>query len=417
LKITILTYGSRGDVEPFCALAEGLSHAGHRVCLAAPQVLQPSLENYPIEFVGLPGDPQQMVVNLVDFAGRNQWRMVRAISSFVLPLALEISARTRLAAEGANLILHSFLFTSLGYELARQQGIADISAQLFPVFSRTSEFPAPTFPHLPLGGSYRRLTHQLVSQAFWQGSRMLYNWIRRKQPQVPPLTAWPFDKRNDWRTPILYGFSPVVVPHPADWGPGVFTTGYWISSKPANWNPDPGLLDFIDDGPAPIAVAFGSTASRRLQRILGKVSEALASTGQRGILVGSGFPADVMPAHIYQVAEVPYDWLFPRSRAVLHHGGAGTTAKGLMAGVPNIVLPFTSDQPFWGDRVQILGAGPRPISPRRVSVRKLAAAIYAAVHDTGMRRRAAQVGDAICREDGVSQAVEIIEKYAGMNTN
>ena len=412
MKITLLTYGSRGDVEPFIALAQGLARAGHRVRLAAPRVYDPILDDPAIEFLGLPGEPGQLVQNLVDVAGRNQWRMLRAMAGFVLPLALEVREIAASAAEGADLILHSFLLTSLGYELARQQGVPDVSAQLFPVFCSTSEFPAPTFPSLPLGGAYRKLTHQLVTQVFWQGSRVLYSLLRRKNPALPPLTGWPFDEGNAGPTPILYAFSPTVVPRPRDWRPGVHITGYWFSDLPGHWNPDPALLDFIHKDPAPITIAFGSTASRRLGGIFAGVLEALARSGQRGILVGTDLPVVSITPGVYSLAEVPYEWLFPRSGAILHHGGAGTTGKGLMAGVPNIVLPFTSDQPFWGSQVQALGVGPMPISPGKLSSKTLAAAIDAAVHDTGMRKRAAQVGAAIRREDGVSQAVALIERYA-----
>jgi sterol 3beta-glucosyltransferase len=412
VKITLLTYGSRGDVEPFIALAQGLIRAGHAVRLVAPQLFVPLLGSTEIEFFGLPGDPGQLVQGLVDEAGRNQWRMIFAMGDFVLPLALEVNQIASQAAEGADLIVHSFLLTSLGYELARRQGIPDISAQLFPVFCSTSEFPAPTFPPLPLGDTYRRLTHQIVNQVFWQGSRFLYKLARRKHPVLPPLTGWPFDLRSDRPTPILYAFSPSVVPHPQDWPAHAHTTGYWFPQNTALWNPDQAIMDYLVAGPKPVVIAFGSTVSRRLGGIVTQVLEALTITGQRGILVGSGFEKEHIPPEVYSIANVPYEWLFPRAAAVVHHGGAGTTGKGLLAGVPNVVIPFTSDQPFWGNRVHILGAGPKPLAPGSISIKKLAAAIDATINDVAMRDRAAQTGRAIAQEDGVSQAVAIIERYA-----
>ncbi len=414
MKISLLTYGSRGDVEPFIALAQGLAHAGHEVRLAAPRVFDPSLDSSQIEFFGLPGDPGQLVARLVDKAGRNQWRMILAMGDFVLPLALEVSEIASKAAEKADLIVHSFLLTSLGYELARRQGIPDISAQLFPVFCSTVDFPAPTFPALPLGGTYHRLTHQFVSQIFWQGSRSLYKLARRKHPALPPLTGWPFDRRNHRQTPILYAFSPSVISPPEDWGPHAHITGYWFPQVSSHWKPDPVILDYLADGPPPLAVAFGSTASRRLPGVFEMVLEALKLTRQRAILVGAGGPALESSPEVLWIPQVPYELLFPRAVAILHHGGAGTTGKGLRAGVPNIVLPFTSDQPFWGRRVYDLGAGPKPLAPRRLTVVKLAAAIDAAINNVDMRQRAAQIGRAIQQEDGVSQAVALIEQYAGI---
>lgn len=411
MKITLLTYGSRGDVEPFIALAQGLSRTGHAVRLAAPQAFDSLLDSPQVEFFGLPGNPGQLVKGLVDEAGRNPWRMVFAMGQFVLPLAEEVSEIARKASEGANLIVHSFLLTSLGYELACRQGIPDISAQFFPVFSSTSEFPAPTFPPLPLGGTYRRLTHQTVNQVFWQGSRFLYKLARMKHPALLPLTGWPFDERNDRPTPILYAFSPSVVPRPADWRPDAHITGYWFPQGMNDWTPPQALLDYLAAGPKPLVVAFGSTTSRRLRGIGAMVLEALALTRQRGILVGSGLATANLPPGVYAIAGVPYGWLFSRAAAVLHHGGAGTTGKGLRAGVPNIVIPFTSDQPFWGNRVHALGAGPKPLVPARLTVKKLAGAIDTAIRDATMRERAAEIGEAISRQDGVSRAVSIIEQH------
>jgi sterol 3beta-glucosyltransferase len=412
VKITLLTYGSRGDVEPFIALAKGLTHAGHAVRLAAPQVFDPLLGSTQIEFFGLPGNPGQLVQGLVDEAGRNPWRMVFAMGDFVLPLALEVSKIASQAAEGADIIVHSFLLTSLGYELAHQQSIPDISAQFFPVFCSTSEFPAPTFPPLPLGGTYRRLTHQIVSQVFWRGSRLLYKLARRRHPVLPPLTGWPFNRRNQRQTPILYAFSPQVVPRPQDWPAHAHITGYWFPQDTGSKEPDRALMDYLAAGPKPLVVAFGSTVSSRLRRIGDQVLAALTLTGQRGILVGSGLEIENLPPDIYAIADVPYQRLFPYAAAVLHHGGAGTTGKGLQAGVPNVVIPFTSDQPFWGSRVRALGAGPRPLAPGRITVKKLAVTIEAAINDITMRERAVQIGRAIAQEDGVSQAVAIIEQYA-----
>lgn len=418
MKITILTYGSRGDVEPLIALGEGLTLAGHRVRLAAPGVFSSLPGNTEIDYVELPGEPQKLVKEFVDVAGRNQLQMVRAMSNFVLPLAAKVGEQARMACEDTDLIIHSFLFTSLGYELAHQQGVPDISALLFPVFSNTCEFPAPTFPNLPLGGTYRRLTHWIVSQIFWQGSRFLYQVARRNCPAMPPLTSWPFDEKNAWQTPILYGFSHQVVPRPRDWNPRVHITGYWFSNRPGNWDPDKNLLDFIHNGPAPIAIAFGSTVSRKLRVVYEMVLEALARTQQRGIIVGPGLHHRRDPSpEVFRIDDVPYEWLFGRCGAIIHHGGAGTTGKGLMAGVPNIVLPFTSDQPFWGNRVHSLGVGPKPIPPHKLSVKLLADTIDITMKDEGTRARARYLGESMRREDGVLSAVEIIEKYAGMKTS
>ena len=416
MKITILTYGSQGDVEPFVALAKGLLHAGHSVRLAAPKFFDSLVDCHKIDFVGLPGEPQRLVQDLVEGAGKSRWRMVSTMSKFVVPLAASVSKLARTACKDSDVIIHSFLLTSTGYELAREIGIPDISAQLFPVFSSTTEFPAPTFPDFSLGGFYRRLTHEFVTQTFWQGSRLLYRRVQRNYPDLPPLTSWPFDPRNDWQTPILYAFSSHVVPRPRDWRDEVYITGYWFSGDLGEWVPDKKLLNFINTGSTPISIVFGSTVTRNLGGIYEKVLEALSLSKQRGIIVGARHNLKDSSQAVFQTDYVPYGWLFKRSAAVIHHGGAGTTGKGLMAGVPNIVLPFTSDQPFWGRRVYALGAGPNPIPAKNLSADRLAEAIVSAINNEDMRKRAKVIGEGIRSEDGVSRAVNIIQKCVEMKT-
>ena len=352
MQITLLCYGSQGDVEPFLALSQGLVLAGHQVRLAAPALYKPRIALPGVKFFGFPGDPSLLVRELVDQAGGSWLGMIRTMSSFVLPLAGEVAAQARKASENADLIVHSFLLTSTGFEIAREQNIPDISAQLFPVFSTTSDFPAPVFPDLPLGHLYRKISHQFVEGTFWWGSRFLYNRIRKGNQDLPQLTAWPFNHQNKWQTPILYAFSPQIIPRPQDWKENSHLTGYWFGDQGDDWHPDPGLMDFLDSGPAPIAAAFGSTRSRKLEKIIPQIEEAARICQQRLVIVGEVNSGLLPDPNVYQIDYVPYEWLFCRSSAVIHHGGAGTTGKGLMAGIPNIILPFTSDQPFWGNRVK-----------------------------------------------------------------
>ena len=393
------------------ALGRGFLNAGHCVRLAAPKAYSSRFDLRDIDFIELPGEPTQLVRELSDQAGMSRFRMVYTMSRFVVPLANQVIKKSRVACSDADVIIHSFLFTSTGIGLGKELGIPNISAQLFPVFSNTSEFPAPTFPDLPLGGAYRRLTHKLVSLIFQWGSRILYGWVRNKNPQIPNLTKWIPDEKNNGHIPILYGFSPHVVPKPKDWKSNAHITGYWLLPTQKEQYPTKELVDFIQSGSPPISIAFGSTVTPRLGEIIQKVADALSICKQRGVIVAER-PKIAHPSpDVFQTDYVPYSWLFKRSTAVIHHGGAGTTAKGLMAGVPNIILPFTSDQPFWGQRVHSLGAGPKPISPRRLSTKAITAAINTALNDQNMRRQAKVIGRRINNEDGVLQAVNIVENY------
>jgi len=411
MKIAILTYGSQGDVEPFVALGHALCSAGHQVSLAGPEAYQSRFDFNQIRFTPLPGDPSHLVQELVDQAGTSRIQMVLSMGKFVIPLAVQVFERSRAACQGADLILHSFLLTGAGIGFGKELGVPTISAQLFPVFCTTSAFPAPTFPDLPLGDGYRRLTHALVSQIFKWGSRSLYRRVRRKNPQLPALTDWLPGDHSHHQTPILYGFSPHVVPKPADWGQHSHLTGYWILKNVDQQKPSRELVDFLQAGPEPITIAFGSTQSSKLGEIIDKIGTALSRCNQRGVIVSEKVPPGQTSPDLFRVGYAPYDWLFQHSSAVIHHGGAGTTARGLRAGVPNIILPFTSDQPFWGRQVHALGAGPAPIPANKTSVNALTTAIDLAQTDTGIRSQAEKIGRRLREENGTQQALKLIENY------
>jgi UDP:flavonoid glycosyltransferase YjiC (YdhE family) len=208
----------------------------------------------------------------------------------------------------------------------------------------------------------------------------------------------------------LYGFSTHVVPRPTDWDESVHVTGYWFLEGSADWHPPDELAAFLTSGPPPVYVGFGSMGALESGDTAGIVLEALRLAGQRGVVLtgaGEGIRHKT-PDNILAVGTVPHDWLFPRVAAVVHHGGAGTTAAGLRAGVPSVLVPVFADQPFWGRRVADLGVGPEPIPHCRLAAERLARAIGLAVSDEPMRRRAAELGRAIRAEDGVSRAVRLV---------
>lgn len=318
MRITLLTYGSRGDVEPFVALGEGLMDAGFQVRLAAPYAFSSPASSRDIAFVGLPGNPERLIQGLVK-AGSNGWPgMVRAASRYVMPLAAEVFAATRKACEDAEGIVHSFLLTLAGQEIALEKGIPDVSAQLFPVFSRTTEFPAVFFPDLPLGAAYKGITHGIVNQTFWQTSRLLYGWIRRSNPQLPELSGWPFSNGNDRSPPILYAFSPQVVSRPKDWPADRHVNGYWFLEDETAWEPPRGLVSFLKAGSPPVCIGLGSTVTRDQEKLSQIVVEALSRSGQRGVIAGTSLAVGKDPENIFQTEYVPYSWLFPFQRVLPH---------------------------------------------------------------------------------------------------
>ena len=236
-------------------------------------------------------------------------------------------------------------------------------------------------------------------------------WCRRDVLDLPPLPWSLYATLDISPEPILYGYSRHVVPIPPDWGPWLHVTGYWFGARDPAYQPPAELAAFLAAGPPPVYIGFGSMVDMETAAVTRVVLEALQITGQRGVVSGgwSDLGAGSLPESVLRVGAVPHDWLFPRMAAVVHHGGAGTTAAGLRAGVPSVLVPFFADQPFWGRRVAVLGVGPKPIPRKQLTAERLAAAIREATGDTVMRQRAVDLGARIRSEDGVAAAVEVIE--------
>ena len=410
MNITLLTYGSRGDVQPFLALARGLQQKGHQVKLAAPHRFADFVAAYQIPFVPLAGDPEEISKRFND-AGHNAMKMVRAIGDYVNSIALDVTRDAFAACDNADLIVHSFLFTTGAHSLARVRGIPDISIQTFPIFAPTREYPPVALSSLPTGAlSY--FGHWLNTQVFWYGGNSGYNQKRKQHSDIFSLDLfWPFDEKPPRRaTPLLFAVSPTVLPPAREWTNRAHVTGYFFLDPPADYQPPVDLTHFLDAGPAPVCVTFGSMLHRASDRIAESVINAIRISGQRAIILTGwdGWKGRASSDHILFLESVPHDWLLPRCRTIIHHGGAGTTAAALRAGIPNIVIPFAGDQMFWGERVRIVGAGPRPINVKELNAPRLASALTLA-EDDALRSRARLVGRAIRSENGVADAIHVIE--------
>ncbi|MFC1961050.1 glycosyltransferase, partial [Chloroflexota bacterium] len=413
-----------GDVQPYVALGMGLKQAGYAVRLAAPAVFADFVTGYGLEFVPLAGDPAELARALVDEAGLNMAKTIKAVYRHALPLGVAVYQQVRAACQDADAIIYNFLLAVPGHEMARARGVPDFFAQMYPLFVPTGDFPSMMFPPGSLGAAYNRQTHRLFAALFWQINRFSYKVIRRtaaaQMVDLPPLGGWAF--ADPVQKPVaLFGWSPHVIPRPSDWPSSAHVTGFWTLTAGQDWTPPADLVAFLEDGLPPVYVGFGSVVTGDIAALTDLVLAALAQTGQRAILLGGwgglGDSAESsgpdLPDTVYRLAAAPHDWLFPRMAAVVHHGGAGTTAAGLRAGVPSIIVPFASDQAYWGRLVRDLGVGPEPIPRPQLSADRLAYALRVAVAHGPMRQRAATLGAKIRAEDGVSAAVRIVQETLG----
>ena len=187
-------------------------------------------------------------------------------------------------------------------------------------------------------------------------------------------------------------------------------TGFWLDGAVSDYTPAPALEEFLSEGPKPVYIGFGSMLSGDMTQTLSIILQAVRRAGVRAV-ISSGWAGAVIPPQegVYVAGFIPHDWLFERVAAVVHHGGAGTTAAGVLAGRPTLVIPFGGDQPFWALRVRMLGLGPTPIRREKLTVARLARALHDLVTVKSYRVAARELGERLRLENGVGIAANIIE--------
>jgi UDP:flavonoid glycosyltransferase YjiC (YdhE family) len=406
MHITILALGSRGDIQPYATLGQRLHTLGHSVCFITTENFRTLVVAHELDFYAIPGDAQA----LVQAAGADMVKLLRAFGSLANGPVPDVPPPIR----ETDLIINQLPLGLTGYDLAEKFNLPMLLAAVIPLFP-TKAFPVMGLPALPVPG-YNRFTYVFAQQLGWQLFRPNISRWRRKL-ELPPAPRFGYFKQlGTARFPVLNGFSPHVVPRPTDWNEHVHVTGYWFPED-EDWQPPDSLRAFIEAGPPPVFIGFGSMPVRDPQRATAMIVDALEPSGQRAILhAGWGNLGQTsLPKHIFPIDYAPYNWLFPRMSLVIHHGGSGTTAFGLRAGVPSLIVPFVFDQFYWGKRIATLGVGPRPIAFRRLTAQRLAGAITTAIEDRSMRQRAAELGRQIQAEDGLATAVQVIEQTDGQH--
>ena len=416
--IVILTLGTRGDVQLYVALGVGLRTAGYRVTIAAGHRFKSFITEYGLEYADSEADfPDIMQSKGGRTALGDSGAALRPLRE-VAPIVRRVLDQEWEAAQGADAIVYHPKALG-GYHIAERLGIPGFLGAPFPAFTPTRAFPNLFLPGgVNLGGPLNHASYGLFIYLALAPYRGIINGWRKEVLGLPPHPMLAGDiLLGSQRVPKLYCYSAQVIPTPGDFDAASIVTGYWFLEHAAHWQPPPGLAEFIAAGQKPIYVGFGSMASHNPRETTHAVLTALRATGQRGVLATGwgGMAASEMPDNAFLVDSVPHDWLFPQMAAVVHHGGAGTTAAGLRAGKATVICPFFGDQSFWGRRVYDLGVGPKPMPQQRLTTARLVAGIRAVTTDRGMQDRAHALGERIRAEDGVARAVEVIRaKLSGV---
>jgi len=414
MLISILATGSTGDTLPYIALGLALKKAGYVVRFATFQNYETLIKSYGLEYFQLTGDITQVASSATGQEAMQADNPIKLLISFNKLKALVTDVQKELfeACKGADLIVYH-PGCAIGYFAAQEFNIPSVLATPFPM-TPTMEYPALIFYNfLRLGRGFNVLSHKIFEKIMWMASAApIQKFWKKEFGHSPKNFSCPFPKQTTRRYPTIISCSDFVFPRPKDYPNYVMNSGYWFLEDEDNWHPSPELTQFLQDGKAPVYVGFGSLGnSADARHTTNMIISALQRSNQRGILAtgwGGLSKLDEIPEGIFILDKAPHSWLFPRMAAVVHHGGAGTTAAGLQAGVPAVVIPFSNDQFAWGKRLCELGVAAKPVPRKVLTSEKLSIAINDALSKT-TKEAAEKMGTQIRSENGLNIAVKIIQ--------
>ncbi|MFI9081375.1 glycosyltransferase [Streptomyces sioyaensis] len=411
MRTLIVAAGTMGDVAPYTGLGRRLQEAGYRVAIATHERFEALVRSCGLDYRSIPGDPEQWARAVRDHVGLHGGglRTKLAVARLAPPLLAECGQGVLEAArQGADVLLCSQGVMPLVYSVGKSLGLPSMGVFLAPVM------PSRYFP--PLGLSQRSLGPWANHVT---GHGMMYTTMRLHRAAISELGLKDLKERDRryllTRWPVWHGFSRHVVPRPPDWRAGLEVAGYWWPTPPRQWQPPQELVEFIENGPPPVFVGFGSMgpSAKRSERLAAMAVAAVRQAGMRGVIQGGWAGLRGKGDDILSVGEVSHEWLFPRTAAVVHHAGAGTSAAGLRAGVPAVPVPLLFDMHFWASRLVALGVAPTMVPFSKINAKRLALAVSEAVHNPRHRARARALSHRIAEEDGAAPVIEAVGRIAG----
>jgi sterol 3beta-glucosyltransferase len=408
--ITILCAGSRGDVQPYLALAIEIKKQGKKVRVATVTTFREMFQSYGIDFYPVGGDYASLNVDP---------EMVRQAQRADNPLKMFLSFQKMkkygihmvddyyTACQGSDLIVYHPGVT-VGYFLAEKFGIPSVLASPFPI-NRTREWPSVIlYGKVKSSPVVNTISYSMLQKMLWMTSESsLKPFWKEKFGRLPEGFGAPFERHTDPYHPAVISCSNLVFPRPADWNEHIHQYGYWFLEEQEEFKPCPELAEFLERGDKPIYVGFGSMFDPAdTEKVMQIIVEVLRRTGKRAILNGFG-DVNHLPDSIFSVDGIPHSWLFKRVSAVCHHGGAGTTAAGFKAGVPGIIIPFALDQYAWANRAHELGVGSKPVPVKQLTADRFIEALRFIDQDR-IVTNAKGLAQRIAVENGVRDCAQVI---------
>lgn len=408
--ITILCSGSRGDVQPYLALALELQKLGKPVRIASNNIFESFVRGYGLDFFPINVNFESANVDpaMIRQAQQadNPLKMLltfRKMKEYGAPMLEEFFA----ACQDSRVIVYHPGIT-IGYFAAERLGIPAVLASPFPMHITRQHTAVILYGKVKANPAVNRLSYALLQSMLWMTSKStIQSFWRKKFGQAPAHFGCPYERHTDPRHPAIISCSNHIFECPADWNANIHQDGYWFLDEPADFTPSPALADFLSRGEKPIYVGFGSMFDAERTAAMAKIIlEGLAQNGQRAILGGFG-KLDSLPETVFEVESIPHAWLFEHVAAVCHHGGAGTSAAGFRAGVPSAIFPFALDQYAWAQRAFDLGVGARPVPIKQLTAEKFKEAIQFVLQER-IRSNAAILGEKIRAENGAAVCARVI---------
>jgi UDP:flavonoid glycosyltransferase YjiC (YdhE family) len=411
--MVLLALGSRGDVQPMVALGKALQAAGKPVTVVALRNFAPLVEAAGLSFMPINSSLDESLDAVPGSAlkiASGAWSYTRAVSAWLAGIAPQVAAAEMAAIEPGDLVVSGCLSIDDAVALQEVRGCLAVGVSMAPALP-TAFGPSSLVALRPQARS--RLNRWAGRAGIASGASMCTTTGShlRDQLNLPRTRALGFVHLLQ-TVPTLLATSTLVAPPPGDWPDTLCQTGFWFDDSPT-WDPPADLSEFLAVGDPPVFIGFGSTASTDPSADVLLMMQAARRAGRRVVIRPShGYDwagAEDSFEDVYLLREAPYRWLFPQMAAIIHHGGAGTTAEALLAGVPNAVVAFGLDQPYYGRRIHGLGAGPAPIKRSKLTVNRLTELITTLTRPSQAaqwRAGATQARSHLLNERGLNVAVE-----------
>lgn len=408
--ITILCGGTRGDVQPYLALANELKRLGREVRIAVTRNHEEFVRSYGIDFFSIDMDFESLNVdkNMIQEAQQadNPLKMFFSFHK-MKKYGVHMVEHYYAACEGSEAIVYH-PGMAIGYYAAERLGIPSILATPFPLNKTKEQTSVILYGKVPSKPGINSFSFSILQNMLWMASdASLKPFWKERFGQLPANYGCPFERHIDRRHPAIVSCSNFIFPRPTDWNKNIHQNGYWFLEEQNEYIPPTELVNFLNNGEKPIYIGFGSMViGENSEKISKIILDGLAMTGKRAVISGFGNLQNI-PDTLYKIDNIPHSWLFSKVSAVCHHGGAGTSAAGFKAGIPSIIFPFALDQYAWAQKAYELGVGPKPMPIKKLTSKKFAESIRYAMQENTISN-AKELAKNIATENGAIDCAKVI---------